>query len=256
MKDLMTLISFILLGAYAFAQESHSLFTNILEDYVQNGNVNYSGLSSDDRFETYLTQLSETNPDTIAKKNDQLAFWINAYNAFTLKIICDNYPLESIRDLNTGGTIIAYALKKTVWDKDFIVIYDQKMNLNHIEHDIVRPVYDDPRAHFALVCAAVSCPPLRREAYEGNKLNEQLDEQGKIFMAQSEKNYFLVEEKEAYLSKILDWYGKDFGQSDEEILLYLTAFLPKSIADAIINEPKEWDIKHTEYDWSLNDLKK
>lgn len=237
----------------AEARGAHELFSGVLGDHVDDGRVDYPALCVDPRFETYLDQLSSTDPDTLSDENEQLAFWINAYNAFTLKIICDNYPVKSINDLHFGGLIVGTVTKKTVWHKKFIVINGEKMSLDHIEHDIVRPVFGDPRAHFGLVCASVSCPPLRSEAFEGAALDAQLDEQARIFFSQRDKNYFDLEKKKAYLSKILDWFSKDFGKNDEEILLFVSRYLEPELADAIKQRPDEWDIKHTDYDWDLNE---
>ena len=230
-----------------------SLFTEMLQDYVTDGKVNYPALREDDRLDTYLAQLAATNPDTLADKQAQLAFWINVYNAYTLKVICDNYPVKSINDLHTGGLIIGTILKKTVWDRKLVTINNQKLSLNHIEHQIIRAHFKDPRAHFTLVCASKSCPPLRPEAYAADKLDEQLDDQGKIFFSQSDKNYFELDKKIAHLSKILDWYAGDFGKSDEEVLLYVVGFLPENLAAEIRANPKKWKVKYTKYDWSLNE---
>jgi hypothetical protein len=234
-------------------RDAHELFSDVLGDHVKDGRVDYPALCADPRFESYLKRLSSTDPDALSGENEQLAFWINAYNAFTLKIICDNYPVESINDLHFGGLIVGTVTKKTVWHKKFIVINGEKMSLDHIEHDIVRPVFGDPRAHFGLVCASVSCPPLRSEAFEGVVLDTQLDEQARIFFSQRDKNYFDLEKREAHLSKIFDWFSKDFGENDEEILLFVSQYLEPELADAIKHDSKEWDIKHTDYDWDLNE---
>jgi hypothetical protein len=224
-------------------KDSHTLFNEILKEYVHDGKVNYKNLCKDDRLGKYLNQLSNTNPDKIENTKERLAFWINAYNAFTLKIICDNYPVKSIMDLDSGK----------IWDRVFIEINGMKMSLNHIEHEIIRKEFNQPRIHFALVCAAISCPPLRSEAFGGYKLDDQLNDQGDIFLNQKDKNYFDLKEKEAHLSKILDWYGKDFGSDNGEILLYLTRFLPEKTATSIKENPNEWEVRYTEYDWSLNE---
>lgn len=236
-----------------FGKDSHELFTEILSQYVKDGKVNYDELRQDERFGQYIDQLSKTDPAAIELSEDKLAFWINAYNAFTLKIVCDNYPVESIKDLNAGGSL-SNALNKTVFDKDFIEMNDNKMSLNYIENEIIRKQYDDPRIHFALVCAAVSCPPLRAEAYAGEKLNEQLDEQARIFFSQKDKNYFEVDKKVAHLSKILDWYSGDFGDSDKEKLLFVSRFLSDETASAIKGNPADWQIKYTDYNWALNEM--
>ena len=228
------------------------LWGGVLNDYVKAGRVNYTALCQDKRLAAYTARLSVTDPKSISEKNDRLAFWINVYNAFTLKVICDNYPLKSINDLHTGGLLIGTVIKKTVWDKKFVVINGKEMSLNHIEHKIIRPVFKDPRAHFALVCASKSCPSLRSEPYVGSRLDAQLENQGVIFFAQPEKNTFDVEKRKAHLSKILDWYDKDFGKNDQEILMYVSRFLPESISRILRSTIEDWDIDHTRYDWSLN----
>jgi hypothetical protein len=237
----------------AGTRDIHGLFSEVLGDCVNDGRVDYPRLCADARFETYLRQLSATDPDTLADDNVKLAFWINAYNAFTLKIICDNYPVKSINDLHFGGLVVGTVTKKTVWHKKSIVINGEEMSLDHIEHDIVRPVFKDPRVHFGLVCASVSCPPLRSEAFEGGTLDAQLDDQARIFFSQSDKNFFDLEKREAHLSKILDWFSKDFGENDREILLFISGYLTPDLADAIKQDPDAWDIKHTDYDWDLNE---
>jgi len=233
--------------------EAAAAYTGLLRDHVADGHVDYGELCEDVRLESYLAYVAATDPDTFVTRADQLAFWINAYNAWTLKVICDNYPVESINDLHAGGRVIGHITKKTVWDKKFAVVGDYVYSLNHIEHDIVRPVFDDPRAHFALVCASVSCPPLRTEAYEGSRLDAQLDDQGRLFFADNSKNRFDVSQRKAYLSKILDWYQKDFGRSDEEVLVYISRFLPDEIAADILEDPSAWSVKHLDYDWVLNE---
>lgn len=232
---------------------SHQLFTEILRDYVHEGRVNYRELRNDNRLAVYLEQLAAANPEAIADNNTQLAFWINAYNAYTLKVICDNYPVKSINDLHTGGLIVGTVLKKTIWDKELAIINGKKLTLNQIEHEIIRRRFKEPRIHFALVCAAKSCPPLRSEAFEGERLDEQLDDQGRIFFSQPDKNFFDAEKKVARLSKILDWYEEDFGKNDVEVLQYVSRFLPEKVAVSIQADPKKWKIEYTDYDWSLNE---
>lgn len=232
---------------------SHALFTSILHNHVHQARVDYQALKSDDRLTRYLAQLAATDPDTISDRNDRLAFWLNAYNAYTLKVVADSYPIDSINDLHFGGLVIGIVLNKTVWDREFVEIGGETLTLDRIEHDIVRPEFRDPRIHFALVCAARSCPPLRSEAYEGFKLDTQLDDQGRTFFAQRARNWFDSEGKIAHLSKILDWYADDFGASDAEILLYVARFVPEELAAAIRAEPEAWRIKHTKYFWELNE---
>ncbi len=204
-----------------FKEESHELFTEILSDYVKSGLVDYENLAKDDRLGKYINQISSINPDEITGEKNQLAFWLNVYNAYTLKIIIDNYPLESINELHKGGRVIAHILGTTVWDKELLTINEKKTNLNYVEHEVIRVKFNEPRIHFALVCAALSCPDLRNEAYEGYKLDAQLEDQTKIFFNNPSKNRFDFNTRTAYLSKIMDWYDDDFGKSDEEILSFV-----------------------------------
>lgn len=254
-------------GIDANDENAHSLFTEILKEYVSDGKVNYRDLRNGNRLEEYISKLAATDPEKIQNDKAKLAFWINAYNAYTLKVITDNYPIKSINELHFGGLYIGTLLKKTVWDKKFVVINGKKISLNFIEHKIIRAATQDPkaefsqvctetpcpRAHFALVCASKGCPPLRSEAYEGHKLDEQLADQAKIFFSDEERNYFNVEKREAHLSKILDWFADDFGKNDEDILLFVSGFLPDTLAESIRANPESWKIKHTKYDWGLNE---
>lgn len=231
----------------------HQLLTDILNDYVHNGRVDYDNMRKDERLDQYLTQVVNTDPNTLSNRNERFAFWINAYNAYTLKVICENYPIESINDLSFGGLYLGSLLGKTVWDNDFAEVNHKKYTLNEIEHKVVRPRFKDARAHFALVCASRSCPPLRPEAYEGYKLDGQLDNQGMTFFAQTTKNYFDLNDKKAKLSPILDWFSEDFGDSDEKALLYVTRFLPEHLAKAIQRDIKDWKVEYFSFNWELND---
>jgi len=235
--------------------DQHLLFTQILNDYVINGLVNYEKLKDDKRLDKYLEQLENTNPDNLLTDEDKLAFWINAYNAFTIKFIVEEYPIESINDLHWGGLYLGSVLGTTVWDDEKIMINGTRLSLNNIEHDIARKKFNEERVHFALVCASLSCPQIRSEAFEGYKLNEQLQDQGMKFFNDENRNRFNVKTRTAYLSKILDWYDDDFGSSKKEILLYVSQFIDKKIALDIKKNTSQWKINYLSYDWDLNDLK-
>jgi hypothetical protein len=235
--------------------DQHLLFTQILNDYVHNGLVNYIKLKDDKRLDKYLVQLENTNPDNLLSDEDKLAFWINVYNAFTLKFIIEEYPIESINDLHWGGLYLGLLLGTTVWDDEKILINGTKLSLNNIEHDIARKKFNEERVHFAMVCASCSCPSLGDEAYEGFKLNERLNEQARIFFNDETKNKFDLKKRTAYLSKILDWYSSDFGNDDQSILLYVSQFLDTEIADDIRKNLSQWEIDHLSYNWDLNEIK-
>lgn len=236
-----------------FQAQDHSKYTALLSDYVIDGRVNYAEMRNDSRLEEYLNTMRNINPDTISSRENQLAYWINIYNAYTLKVICENYPVESINDLHTGGLIIGTVFSSTIWDEDFVIVNsNRRLTLNDVEHEIIRPKYKDARAHFALVCASKSCPPLRSEAYTGEKLDDQLDHQGRVFMNDRTKNYLDFNRKTAYISKIFDWFEEDFGDDDEEVMKFIWKYFD-NIPNNTSFDPSEWDIDYLDYDWSLNE---
>ncbi len=246
------LFTFLLVNP-SFAQVQHQLLTEVLKGNVKEGVVDYKSLCKDGRFSDYINQLINTNPDELGPNQEKLAFWINAYNAWTLKIICDNYPLKSINDLHSGGLALGMILKTTVWDKKIVTINNQKTSLSDIEHKIIRPVFKDPRIHFAIVCAAKGCPPLRNEAYASEKLDQQLDDQGRIFLAEEKKNSFNFENKIAHISPIFGWFKEDFGSRPEAVLRFIARYLPESKGKSLAEDSKNWRIKYTFYDWRLNE---
>lgn len=258
MKKLFVLIISSLLITVIITQASsaqtHQTFTDILKKYVINGLVDYKNLKNDYQLDKYLSQLSDTNPDKLSR-NEKLAFWINAYNAFTLQVVRDNYPIESITDLHTGGKIIGYLLGKTVWDKQFITINNKKYSLNDIEHNILRKM-NEPRIHFAVVCASISCPELLNGAFEADKIETQLQEQTAKFLNDKTRNHFDIKNRKAHISEIFNWFGEDFGKSDENILRFISKFVPDSISKDIRSNVSNWSISFNDYDWGLNVLKK
>lgn len=247
------LVFFLPLFPSVHAQETHQQLTTVLQKYVKDGLVDYKYLCQDQGFKDYTRWLSMQNPSHMGPQ-DSMAYWINAYNAFTLQLICDHYPVRSINDIHTGGLLLGSALKKTAWDKPFISIQGQAYTLNQIEHKILRQQYKDPRIHFAIVCAAKSCPPLRWEAYEGFRLDQQLDDQARIFLVKrTDLNSFDEKNRTAKMSMIFKWFRGDFGNSTKQLLIYLSRYLPAATADSIKTAPERWQIKFNPYDWSLNE---
>ena len=236
--------------------EQHAAFTAILAEHVNmRGIVDYTAVCADERMPKYIHQLQTTDPSAL-NDTDQLAFWINAYNAFTLKIVCDSYPIDSISELHGGGLILGTVLNTTVWDKEEFSINGQMLTLGHIEHEILRKGPEKARIHFAIVCAAVSCPPLRAEAYEGYKIDAQLEAQGRIFLSRDDLNRFDMNRKRAHLSGIFKWFLKDFGSNRTELLQYLADYAPDpAVAESLRTNAKDWRIKWNKYDWTLNDTR-
>jgi len=252
MKRILFALLLLSLATTARAQE-HALFSAVLTSQVKEGVVDYPNLCRDARLNQYLDTLSAQDPQQKTDSFDQLAFWINAYNAFTLKLICDNYPLKSINDLHTGGLLVGSVLGRTAWDRKFIKINGQLYSLGEIEHKIIRPKFKEPRIHFAIVCAAKGCPPLRSEAYEGPRLNEQLNDQARGFLGQEAKNKFDLASRAASISPIFSWFKKDFGGQPSKVLKFLAPFLPKEVREDLEKNVEAWKIRFTSYDWSLNE---
>ncbi|QSE97119.1 DUF547 domain-containing protein [Fulvivirga lutea] len=222
---------------------SHSLFNNVLDQHVKGDMVDYDGLKKNQQeLLEYLHILSENPPTENWSKNEKLAYWINAYNAFTLKLIIDNYPVESITDLHPT---IHIPLLNTVWHKKFFKIGGLEMSLDEIEHKILRKEFNEPRIHFAINCASVSCPPLRNEAYTAEQLDKQLDEQARAFINDKQRN--VITENNPRVSKIFSWFKGDFKQSGT-LISYLNKY-----SNIQINENA--DVDFLDYDWGLNDVK-
>ncbi len=215
----------------ANAQPNYQAYNSILSKYVSNtGEVDYKALKRNTVLLKRVTQdFSRQSPSSQWSNAEQLAFWINAYNVFTLQLIVDNYPLKSIMDLDGGKT----------WDVKRINIGGKLYSLNQIENDIIRPQFKDPRIHFALNCAAKSCPPLYNKAYLPAQLDSQLDERTRAFIR---SNSNTLNEKAVIISRIFEWYKSDFGD--------LPVFLNKYAGVKISPQAK---IIYADYNWSLNE---
>ncbi|GAB5559499.1 MAG: DUF547 domain-containing protein [Synoicihabitans sp.] len=249
-----SLVAAIFLGGPNLRSEvDHDLFTRILSEHVEDGLVDYAGIKQDPRLADYLAGFARTDSASLPRERERLAFWINAYNAFTLKLVADEYPVDSIHDLGTGGRIIGWLLNRTPWDIRFAEIGGESYTLNEIEHEILRVEFDEPRIHFAIVCAAISCPPLRPEAYVPDRLDAQLDDQARIFLHDTRNNRFDFEKKKARISPIFSWFKVDFGGSDAAILEFVAPFLDEKTAAAMRRDGFDWDVSTTHYDWALNE---
>lgn len=221
----------------------HSGFTSILNQYVDSlGKVNYQGLLQDSiRLKAYLLELELHPPDELVWSNEeQLAFWINAYNAYTLLLMIRNYPVKSIKDIG-GSWQVPFV--NTPWDIRFIHIAGQTLDLNNIEHNILRKKWSEPRIHFAINCASKSCPQLRQEAFTAQDLENQLTDQAQRFLRDTTKN--LISINEIRLSRIFLWYRGDFTQSGS-LIEYVNQYAELKTESSAV-------IEYLEYDWSLNE---
>jgi Protein of unknown function, DUF547 len=210
----------------------HTKWNEILQSCVNNdGKVDYKGFKADaDKFNVYLNELSNNPPQDSWTKAEKLAYWINAYNAFTIKLIIDNYPVKSIKDI------------KNPWDINFIKLGTKTYTLNDIEHKILRKM-GDPRIHFGIVCASVSCPKLQNTAFEASKIDTQLTHAAKEFLADSKRND--ISQESIKISKIFKWFASDFKQ-DGSLIDFLNTY-----SDITISQNAKKSFK--DYDWNLNE---
>ncbi|HXV37589.1 MAG TPA: DUF547 domain-containing protein [Myxococcota bacterium] len=233
----------------------HAAWSAILAQHVVGDSFDYAGLAADRAaFDTYRASLAAVGADEFARwsERERHAFWINAYNAFTIQKVIDHYPLESIRDLDR-----AFGLS-SVFANAFIPLAKldpqraRSLSLDDIEHGILRPRFADARDHAAINCASVSCPPLRAEAFAAAELERQLDEQMRAFVRDPRRNRLDRERDRLYLSAVFDWFREDFERDAGSVRAYLKRWLPTDAHDFVDRAR----IEYLDYDWSLNDARR
>lgn len=227
----------------------NSQYQEFLNTYVYSNSekinlVHYSKVTNTDKqkLNSYIKFLCSQNISAY-NKTEQLAFWINLYNALTIQIILNNMPVKSILDIKLSGY-----LTSGPWDKKLIQIESQQLSLNDIEHRIVRPIWNDPRTHFALNCASYSCPNLQKTAYNQTNLDSMLTSNAKEYI-NSPRGVFVDSKGKLILSQIFDWYKDDFGNTDSSILEFIKIYANPELK-------RELSTKHIidgyNYNWSLN----
>ncbi len=235
----------------------HAVWTQVLRVHVKADSFDYAALKKDtSKLDAYLKQLRTVTPEQLKDwtKEQRFAFWINVYNANTIKKVVDNYPLDSIKDLSTGlfGA-------NSIFDKEFIRMTphhpdgkDDKLSLNDLEHGILRERFKDARLHAAINCASFSCPPLRNEAFVADRLDEQLGEQMRAFVVDTKRNRFDREKDRLNLSEIFKWFEGDFERDAGSVKEFVARFAPEKDREFI----RSAKVKHIDYDWDLNDVPK
>lgn len=210
----------------------HSSFDALLRAHVSaSGKVDYNAIKTNvSALDKYLGYLSQNVPASTASKNERLAFWINAYNANTIKLIVDNYPVNSIMDLYGGKA----------FDKKWIKIGGETLSLNDIENNKIRAKFNEPRIHFAVNCAAKSCPPILNKAWTADNVQATLEARTKAFV--NDASYNNISKGSVQISKIFEWYAKDFPN---DIVSYLNKYSSTSISSGA-------KVGYIEYDWALN----
>jgi len=240
---LITAALFLLSSAHAFDHQ-HTKWNKVLQSYTKKVDnqvlVNYKELKSNAQtLNKYLKTLENLNKEEFKSfsTKEKLSFWINAYNAYTLKIVIDHYPVKSIKDIKSGW------FSSGPWSKEFIPLFKDKISLDHIEHEIVRKQFNEPRIHFALNCASIGCPSLLQVPFTATKLEEQLNQSATHFLKNEDKNF--EKGPTLHVSKIFKWYGEDFDSQFGSFENYIiqTLNLPK----------KDYQIKYNNYDWNLNE---
>lgn len=222
---------------------NHEPWNQLLKAHVSSaGIVDYKGFIKDkSKLDAYLKTVSANAPDRKTwSKNEQLAYWINAYNAYTVKLITDNYPVKSIKDL---GPALKIPLIADVWHYKFFKIGGQESSLDEIEHSILRKEFEEPRIHFAINCASVSCPPLLNEAFMANKIDSQLDKVAKAFVNDKSRNKITA--NAVQISPIFSWFKGDFTKKGSVV-----DFLNKYSTVKISSSAK---VSHQDYNWNLNE---
>lgn len=242
-KTLPFLILFTAVSIHLAAQKpvQHDIWDALLKKHVRkDGFVDYKGFVKDSaRLNQYLEVLSSAHPQSFWSRAEQMAYWINAYNAFTVKLIVQHYPVASIKDIKKGIPLV-----NTVWDIKFIQIQDKTYDLNNIEHDILRPQFKDARIHAAINCASYSCPRLHNEAFTAAKLEQQLDIVTRSFVNDPLRNRIKADRAE--LSAIFNWFGGDFKRDAGSVRAFVNKYAQIKVKDT-------GKITFMDYDWSLND---
>jgi hypothetical protein len=230
----------------------HSLWAGILSAYVKPSpdGINrfaYAKVTKAARkdLKAYLAALSKTAVSKLNEK-EQRAFWANLYNALTIEVILDHYPVKSIRDISISPGLFAIG----PWGKKLIEVEGRSLSLDDIEHRILRKVWKDPRVHYSVNCASIGCPNLPAEPFTGAKLEKLLDDGARAYVNHP-RGVSVAANGRVTASSIYDWFSEDFGSSDANVLAHLRKYADKSLLEKL-NAARS--ISSYAYDWSLNDL--
>lgn len=232
----LVLISF---GGLSQNSMSHESWTALLQKYVDPyGKVNYKGFKEDEKaLDVYLELLKENHPGPYWKNEDQIAFWINAYNAFTIKLVLENYPVKSIMDIKKGD--------KDAWHISFIRLGDKMYTLDYIEKTMLLGQFNDSRIHFVINCSAKSCPPLRNKAFTGESMEIELRLSARRFI--NDNRFNILDKNHLQLSQIFNWYKDDFLKEEASVQEYIDKQTPH------IEVSKTASITYLNYNWGLNE---
>lgn len=234
----------------------HAPWDKLLKTYVKAGSdglnrVAYARFKAEahDTLKSYIAKLEAVDVARLDRA-EQFAFWANLYNAKTIDIVLDKYPVASIKDINLGGGLIA-SIKGGPWDAKVVKISGRELSLNDIEHVILRGIFKDPRVHFAVNCASIGCPNLQMEAFVGARLEAQLDAAARAFV-NSPRGVKTGPDGRVTVSSIYNWFQTDFGGSEQGVRTHLNQYATPELEAALSKTNQSLDFA---YDWRLNDLK-
>ncbi len=265
-------------GKYYFSAPATNILEQLLKTHVnEQGLVNYANLAKDrNKLLDYYYSIAFLDPRAYERWSEsrRMVFWINAYNALTLLIIIDNYPIGSsiygIAQNFLGHEIPNSSIRNLpwVWEQTHFTVMGKPYTLNHIEHETLRKEFKEPRIHMAINCASAGCPPLRNEIYQEHQINKQLEQQTRTFLLNKAETKMNIDKqaKTVYLSPILDWFGVDFiatnkpsanhyqsGKNEQErsVLLFVSRYVNQEEANFLRSET--YKVHYRAYDWSLNE---
>jgi hypothetical protein len=220
---------------------SHQTWNQIVQAHVRDGQVDYPAIQANGTLDGYVRELNRIDPTSLPRRQDRLALWINAYNAFAVKGILDHYSPRTLwgryryfigREYQVGGTTI---------------------NLYDLERQVLIEQFKEPRMHFAIVCASTSCPKLQPWAYQPDQLDRQLDHVAREFVNDPTRNRFDRKHKVALLSKIFEWFEEDFANAAGSVLAYIARYVDDpNLAKELTQS--NYRIEYLKYDWSLNGI--
>jgi hypothetical protein len=229
----------------------HSAWDAMLKQHVKRDDtglnrVDYAAWKRENRDDllTYIDKLESTEATKLSRP-EQYAYWVNLYNAVTVALILKHYPVDSIRDIDISPGFFANG----PWGAKLVEVGGVKLSLDNIEHDILRVNWDDPRVHYAVNCASIGCPNLARDAYTGERLDEQLDAAARAYISNPRGIHF--DGDSVTVSKIYSWYDEDFGNSESGVIAHISEHAEGENAERLAGLSS---IDDYEYDWSLNDV--
>jgi hypothetical protein len=229
---------------------NHSAWTDFLQRYVSQGPnrvnlVDYQGVTAGNRenLNTYLESLTGIEATSLSRPS-QKPFWINLYNALTIQVVLDHYPVDSIKDIDISPGFFSSG----PWDKKLVTIEGQELSLNDIEHRILRPIWNDPRIHYAVNCASMGCPNLQRKAFTAANTDNLLNKAAREYI--NHPRGVNINGGDLVVSSIYDWFQEDFGDSESGVIEHLMQYADPKLKQKLQGFE---DIDDDRYDWSLND---